>query len=154
MQRRRGAAAAGLLALAVATAAACSPRVDPEDAAAWFAEVETNGPPGFVGGGPTSTPVEAPRGTDLGVLVPTVTQDLAAPLDIATIDAMCFGGGMVSIAISVSTPEAERSSLIDIPCDGERHEVAPARDGVTSFAFGGYPARWGPTYYAVVVDEA
>ena len=153
MGRREGAAAA-LLALTVTSAAECSPQVDPEDAAAWFDEVSANGAPGLVGGGPTDTPVEAPRGTDLGVLVPTIRQDLAAPIDVGVVDAMCFGGGTVSIVISVATPEAERSALVDIPCDGERHEVAQARTGVTSFAFGGYPARWGPTYYAVVVDEA
>lgn len=136
------------------SAAACSPRVDPEDAASWFDDVEANGPSGFVGGGPTVVAEKPPPGSDVGTRGPYVRQDLAQPTDVAAVEGMCFGGGTVSIAISISAADSERYELVDIPCDDERHEVAGARTGVTSFAFGGYEDRWGPTCYAVVVDEA
>lgn len=46
-----------------------------------------------------------------------------------------------------------RAFEVDIPCDGEPHEISDAVWAVNKVETGGYTSDGGATYYAVVVHE-
>lgn len=127
--------------------------VDLEEAAAWFADVGSTNP-GFVGGGPSGVPAQAPAGSDIGVTGAQITQTFTEPIDVASVSGLCFGGGQLAIYVSVSRSTAEESVEEAVPCDGEPHELVGARTGVVGLGFGGWASGRSATYYAVVVDEA
>ncbi|PWD51050.1 hypothetical protein C8046_10715 [Serinibacter arcticus] len=143
--------AAGLAAALAVGLAGCGTNADLEEAAAWFAEVEDAD--GFVGGGLTGVPASAEAGSDIGVIGPQVTQAFDEPIAVASVNGRCFGGGQITVYLSVSRSAGEHSSESAVTCDGESHELARGRTDVVGLAFGGWTSERSTTYYAVLVDE-
>ena len=137
-------AALGLLAM---TACGAQSQVDVEDAEAWFGQLDDEIPSGTFLGGQTAV------GGDEEDLVTSSSSTMEDPTDVAKVESSCFGDGRATIVMELSYTLGYRTFKVDIPCDGEPHEISDAVGQVNKVAAGGYTSDGEATYYAVVVHE-
>lgn len=138
---------AAALGLVVTTACGTQQQGDLQDAEAWFGQLDATSSSGtFLGG---QTALDEDRDTPGS----SVTATMEEPTDITKVESSCFGDGQARIVVELSYTLGYRAFEVDIPCDGEPHEISDAVGAVNKVETGGYTSDGGATYYAVVVHE-
>ncbi len=103
-------------------ACAATPSVDLNEARAWLETVQAAQSDGPGSAGSASMLVQADHDDeDEGIRL-----DFAAPTDLKRAEASCFGGGAVSVTVTVFSAGGTSSDSypLDVPCDEEPHEIA------------------------------
>lgn len=143
-----GLTAAAVLGLVVMSACGAQPSVDLQEAEAWFAHLDDASASGTFLGGQTVV------GDDHDELAASASATLDGPTDVTSVESSCFGEGRATIVMELSYTDGFRSFNVDIPCDGEPHEISDAVGAVNKVGAGGYTSDGEGTYYAVVVHES
>lgn len=146
-RKSAGLTAAAVLGLLAMTACGAQPQVDLQDAEAWFGQVDDENSSGTFLGGQTVT-------GDHDELEASIRSTLDGPTDVTKVESSCFGDGRATIVMEISYTDGYRSFNVDIPCDGEPHEISDAVGAVNKVGAGGYTSDGEGTYYAVVVHES